>query len=152
MKNLDTLSVAEVQMVAANVTPDHPTPNDARHFAQICISRGLDHADITLAALRMEQIPTVERLVGKPIYRHVPKPIITPPSPSAQKRVKSDPRIIRLLQPHNPKQPGSKSHARYALYQDGMRVDEYVRAGGVTADLSWDMKREYIRIENGDEA
>jgi hypothetical protein len=62
--------------------------------------------------------------------------------------------IIRLLVTDNPKQPTGKSYARFALYEDGLTVAQYVQrsvgAGNketlAIADLRWDVARKFIEI------
>lgn len=44
----------------------------------------------------------------------------------------------------NPKKPGSKAHARFALYSDGMTVGAFLAAGGTREDLRWDSKHGHI--------
>ena len=53
---------------------------------------------------------------------------------------------ITLLVAENPKRPGSASYERFALYQDGMSVAEYLEAGGRRSDIRWDTARAFIAI------
>lgn len=54
----------------------------------------------------------------------------------------------------NPKKPGAKAHARFALYKEGMTVGEYQLAckgagfsvRNATADIAWDVKHGFIKI------
>jgi antitoxin component of MazEF toxin-antitoxin module len=55
-------------------------------------------------------------------------------------------RGIKLLRPDNPKRPGSKSRARYALYKNGMTGAEAIAAGVLKVDLEWDLKHEFIAL------
>jgi hypothetical protein len=65
-----------------------------------------------------------------------------------------DPRTkIRLIAVTNPKRRWSKSSDRYALYQTGMTVAEYVEACKETPspqyalnDISWDWERGFIEL------
>ena len=47
---------------------------------------------------------------------------------------------------NNPKRKGSKSHAKFAKYRDGMTVEQAAAAGITGADLSWDTKHGFIKI------
>jgi hypothetical protein len=63
---------------------------------------------------------------------------------------------ITLLAQANPKTAGSRSHARFALYQTGMTVGAYREAcvalgqphakRNATADIAWDLKRGFIAL------
>jgi len=57
-----------------------------------------------------------------------------------------DDQVITLLVDHNPKRPGSASHARFENYEDGMTVKEALTAGLISGDLSWDVAHEFIEI------
>lgn len=54
--------------------------------------------------------------------------------------------VIKLVAKENPKKPGSASHDRFALYEDGMTCGKFIAAGGSRADLSWDRSHEFIKI------
>lgn len=62
--------------------------------------------------------------------------------------------LVTVLAAANPKAPGSKSHARWALYKTGMSVAAYfaaVKAAGqlqraARADLAWDVAHGTIAI------
>ena len=49
--------------------------------------------------------------------------------------------------PFKPNPKRGKSEARFALYKEGMTVQEYIEAGGYAADIKWDLDRDFIRIE-----
>lgn len=49
----------------------------------------------------------------------------------------------------NPKRPGSAGHARFAMYEDGMTVQQALDKGIWSADITWDLERSFIRIEGG---
>ncbi len=51
---------------------------------------------------------------------------------------------IKLLANDNPKREGTKAHARFELYRDGMTVAEFLQAGGSPTDIRWDVKHGYI--------
>lgn len=77
----------------------------------------------------------------------------TPPAPAEQPAPKSggktathaDLDIVRVLVP-NPKRPGSDTHTRFALYQTGATVKEFLDAGGRRVDLRWDVDHKFIAI------
>lgn len=54
--------------------------------------------------------------------------------------------IITIKTIDNPKRQGTLAHARFALYQDGMTVAEYVAAGGRTGDVNHDVTAGYIEL------
>ena len=53
---------------------------------------------------------------------------------------------ITLVATENPKRPGSASFARFALYQTGMTIAEYLKAGGQRSDIRWDTARGFITL------
>lgn len=122
----------------------------------MCCSTGIDQADVVLA---LASDPTalgvscLEKIVGRPIQRpdNRPKQATTgrtQQKPKKPRPVLRDDRVIRVLVETNPKRPGSKSHARFGLYEDGMTVQQFVQAGGTAADVKWDAERGYIRVED----
>jgi hypothetical protein len=68
--------------------------------------------------------------------------------------------VIRLVVPENPKQLGRKARERFALYRDGMTVEEYgnachsapestkVQKNDYLVDITADVARGYIRLES----
>ena len=62
-----------------------------------------------------------------------------------QRRV-SKQAVITLVTADNPKRTGSLAHARYALYDTGMTVEEYVAAGGRSGDIHYDVESGHITI------
>jgi hypothetical protein len=68
--------------------------------------------------------------------------------------------VIHLKVESNPKKPSGKSYARFALYEDGMTVAQYVQrsveAGNketvAIADLRWDTARKFIEVSEAAEA
>lgn len=68
-------------------------------------------------------------------------------SETQKTRQRADKRaIITIKTIDNPKRPGTLSHARYELYQDGMTVAEYLDAGGRTGDINYDVAEGYITL------
>ena len=55
--------------------------------------------------------------------------------------------IIVLVQ-ENPKQPGSSAKNRFDLYKTGMTVQEFLNAGGLNADIYYDISRAYIAVSD----
>ena len=65
-------------------------------------------------------------------------------------------RTITVLAAANPKKPGSRSHARFALYTTGQSVAAYQAAcvalgqphakRNATADLTWDAQHGFIKL------
>lgn len=53
---------------------------------------------------------------------------------------------ITVLAASNPKRPGSKSHARFALYRTGMSVREAMEAGVTKADLRHDQDKGFVLV------
>lgn len=68
------------------------------------------------------------------------------PAPADRAEPKAKEATIKLLSATNPKRPGSKSFDRFALYQDGMTVEAFLKAGGRRADLAWDAKHGFIAV------
>jgi hypothetical protein len=53
---------------------------------------------------------------------------------------------ITVLVDKNPKRTGSVSAKRFDLYKTGMTVSEFISAGGKSADISWDVAHNYIKV------
>jgi hypothetical protein len=53
---------------------------------------------------------------------------------------------IHILVTVNPKRKGTLTYDRFALYEDGMTVAEYVKAGGRTGDVNHDATMGYIEL------
>lgn len=54
---------------------------------------------------------------------------------------------ITLLVPKNPKREGTKAHAKFAKYKNGMTVQAFIDGGGRAFSLAWDVKRKYISVK-----
>lgn len=48
---------------------------------------------------------------------------------------------------NNPKNNGSKAAARFAIYKNGMTVQDFVDAGGTRADIDNDVKKKFISVK-----
>lgn len=55
--------------------------------------------------------------------------------------------VIRLKTDSNPKRSGSNAHTRFALYRDGMTVEEFIKAGGTMGDINFDQGKGFIALE-----
>ena len=53
---------------------------------------------------------------------------------------------IRLLVKSNPKRPSSASFGRFELYTTNKTTDEFLAAGGLSADLRYDVEHEFIEL------
>jgi len=62
------------------------------------------------------------------------------------KGVNIDASKITILAEKNPKREGTKAHARFELYKDGMSVREYLEAGGRTSAVKYDLAHEFIKL------
>ena len=54
---------------------------------------------------------------------------------------------IQLCVPKNPKREGSGGWRRFNLYKNGMKIRDFLSAGGKTIDLDWDRERGFIAVE-----
>lgn len=54
---------------------------------------------------------------------------------------------IKILVDENPKREGGEAHKRFALYRNGMTVNEALEAGVLRMDLSWDTRHSFIAIQ-----
>ena len=156
--NFASLTQEEASLVAHHMarvtgevydpTIDGPTLYDRLSTAQF------SQAQVILAVApdpSPEAVVVLEKLVGRPIKRELPQEPAAqrkPRAPSAPRgaaRRGNDPRVVATVAP-NPKKPSSASWARYELYRVGMTVDEFVAAGGTTADVKWDLEKGFITL------
>lgn len=61
-------------------------------------------------------------------------------------RTFKDGQIVTLLVDYNPKRPGSAAHASFDKYEDGMSVSDFLKAGGLSISLKWDVDHGFIKI------
>ena len=47
---------------------------------------------------------------------------------------------------HNPKRPGTASHARFALYMSAKTKGEFLALGGTAADFVHDLGRGFVTV------
>ena len=57
---------------------------------------------------------------------------------------------IQLLAPKNPKRVGCEGWKRFNLYKNGIKIKDFIKAGGKTIDLDWDRDRGFIATEDRD--
>ena len=55
--------------------------------------------------------------------------------------------VIKVLSSENPKRSTSAAGKRFDLYKPGMTVDKFLAAGGLRADISWDLKQGFIEVQ-----
>lgn len=48
---------------------------------------------------------------------------------------------------YNPKRPGSAAHKVFGLYKEGMKVSDFVKAGGSAGDIAWNVEHGYITVK-----
>lgn len=63
----------------------------------------------------------------------------------ARKRLNQDSKIEILVEA-NPKREGTKGHAAFKLYRNGMLVSTFIEKGGSAADVRWDVDHKYIKL------
>lgn len=158
-ENFASLTAEEAALLSrhiARATGDESFRSDSgEHIFRHAKNIGMTHAAVVLAVApdpSPEAVVLLEKLVGKPIVRPeqaaperaAPRAPRTP-APRGNARRGVDPRVIDSVKP-NPKKPSSASWARYELYRVGMTVDEFVAAGGTTADVKWDLDKGFITI------
>lgn len=54
--------------------------------------------------------------------------------------------VLSVLVPNNPKKPGCKAYDVFALYRDGMTIEEARNLGIPAENLLWDHRHGFIRI------
>ena len=59
---------------------------------------------------------------------------------------------IQICVPKNPKREGSGGYKRFEIYKSGMRIRDFLKAGGKTIDLDWDRERGFIATEDKDKS
>jgi hypothetical protein len=82
---------------------------------------------------------------------HTSIPSIELQGDSAMSEVKTRRRVnknaqIGILAKENPKREGTLAHERFALYEHGMTVAEYIAAGGRAGDIAYDVEAGYIEL------
>tara|TARA_R110000824_G_scaffold7807_1_gene35225 strand:- start:2456 stop:2827 length:372 start_codon:yes stop_codon:yes gene_type:complete len=77
------------------------------------------------------------------------KVINTPSEKTGVLKYDGDARI-QLAAPKNPKRVGCSGWKRFNLYKNGMKIKDFIKAGGKTIDLDWDRERGFIATEDRD--
>ena len=57
---------------------------------------------------------------------------------------------IQICVPKNPKREGCEGWRRFNLYKNGMKIRDFLSAGGKTIDLDWDRERGFIATQDKD--
>jgi len=126
------------------------------------LSRDLGQADLVKALLHFMDHATnhdwwrvhrhyVHRLVGRPIQVGPPcllKYKANGRSPSALYPKHPHDRRIVWTSPHNPRQPGTMAHLRWADIKVGRTISQLRARGHKLRDIHTAIKRGWIRIEN----
>jgi hypothetical protein len=150
--NFDQLTTEMAHHLASAMHLPQDEPLSGQDIFEVADEAGMDHADVVMCLATdptVLGVQVVETLVGRPIVRRVPtaqRAVSRGPRRTVSVR-RSDPRHIVYVSPTNPKKAGSASYDRFALYREGMTVDEFVQAGGTIADVKWDAERGHIRLE-----
>jgi hypothetical protein len=83
-------------------------------------------------------------IIGAPAYVAPPKEAkarpAKGPAPEARK-------IIHILSPSNPRKVNSKGWHSFNLMKEGMRVSDFLSAGGRIGDIRWDLNAGHIALE-----
>lgn len=157
--NFESLTQEEAALVADYLGLPSPVPDDVTgaQVYEACAVSGIDQAAVVVSMSRDASalgVSALEKLVGRPIVRSVPKKNAqrarTQQRSKQPRPVLRDDRVIRVLAESNPKKKGTKSYDRFELYEDGMTVQQFVRAGGKSADIAWDAERGFIRVEDAE--
>lgn len=56
--------------------------------------------------------------------------------------------VITVVATSNPKRKNTLSHKRFELYKTGMTIADYVKAGGRTGDINYDVIAGFITVSN----
>ncbi|WP_336801706.1 hypothetical protein [Kaistia sp. MMO-174] len=153
----------------AEVAPFAPAPSQpSPGLARLRAARNAEELRRETAAAAA-QATALAPLVGNPSARRAalelgrmaePKPSRAAKAPKTEKvegesaRTKLDTTATIAAVVANPKQPGSRSHARFALYRAGATVQQFIDAcvaagfpaREAKADLSWDRRKQFITI------
>ena len=83
------------------------------------------------------------------VAAETPKKVATPKVEGAEptkrgKRIENQ--KIKILVKDNPKRPSSASFGRFELYKTCKTTDEFLAAGGYSADLRYDVEHEFIEL------
>ncbi len=145
----DTLSPEQTAHLATAVARRHNLPEvpDSHNLYEACESAGLDQADVVMS-LSQDATPMgiaiIETMVGHVIVRERTEEL-RPRRQRQPRQLKRDTRVIATVAP-NPKRPGSKSHARYTLYEVGATVEDLISRGLTAGDIRHDLSHGFITV------
>lgn len=124
----------------------------AKNLVQVLDKCHLTSADVVVVLLRRDERSAAESVAGVKIQKggtyqpkHPPTPVSRPAT-----RGGDDRKVLWHKQP-NPATKGSKFHAHFDLVKDGMTVTQLLARGAVRGDIREWLKRQWIRLEDGDE-
>lgn len=106
---------------------------------------GLGQADIVLELLRLDLIPEVESLIGKPIA-HLPLRPIKPYPPLPRRAPGPDDRRIKSVV-RNPRLPTTDSFQRFKNFRPGFTLGYAVKRGTTRKDIREALKNNWIELE-----
>lgn len=161
-----TLTQDELACCVAGLQKTRQMPEiaDGEEFLGHCIAEHISQAEVVMALAHNPSVAAVtatERLIMKPIDRRTATEVekerqaLNPRAIAVHvsaREATTDTRLIRLLVEGNPKRKGTSAHDRFALYQDGMTVAQFLAAGGTRGDLTWDQERAFIRLAPAEDA
>ena len=64
------------------------------------------------------------------------------------RRGKNADKRITVVAEGNPKREGSAAYSRFKLYKDGMTVAEFIKKGGTSGDVNYDLAHKYISLSD----
>jgi len=70
------------------------------------------------------------------------------PSNGDGRRNKNSEKRITVLAEGNPKREGTATYGRFKLYKDGMTVAEFLKKGGTSADVTYDVEHKFIELHD----
>lgn len=90
-------------------------------------------------AKKVEKVPEkkAEKVQAKKVEKKIGRPSHRAPADG----------VIRVLTAKNPKRSTSAAGKRFDLYRPGMTVQKFLDAGGLRADISWDLKQGFIEVQ-----
>lgn len=68
-------------------------------------------------------------------------------APGGRRSAYAEDAKITLLVKENPKREGTAGYKNFAKYKNGMKVADFLKAGGTRADIAWDVKKAFISIK-----
>lgn len=123
---------ATVKRMAAEVTAKAPAEFDHSPKTE---------AEVAKQNAKTDAIMVAQHGTTEPVKVAVPK------AKTPKKEPVADKRVITLLVKENPKRPGSKAHARFELYKNGMTVEQFLAAGGTLSDVAWNIAHKFIEVK-----